>query len=69
MEETLDNKQAMATAYGYLGDIYRIRQDLDQAEDLYKESLKLFMAIGSDPMIQMMKEMLINLKKRKEQGL
>jgi hypothetical protein len=69
MEEKLDNKQAMATAYGFLGDICRIRQDLDQAEDLYKESLKLFLAIGSDRMIQIMKELLTNLKKKKEQGL
>jgi tetratricopeptide (TPR) repeat protein len=69
MEEKLDNEQAMATAYGFLGDICRIRQDLDQAEDLYKESLKLFLAIGSDRMIQIMKELLTNLKKKKEQGL
>ena len=56
MEELLDNKQAMAKAYGFLGDISRIRQDLDQAEGLYKESLKLFMSIGSDHMIQIMRD-------------
>jgi hypothetical protein len=66
MEENLDNKRAMATAYGYLGDIYRIRIDLGQAEEMYKKGLALFEAIGSQQMIEIMRTMLVNLKKKKK---
>jgi len=66
MQEKLDNKGAMATVYGYLGDIYRIRTDLDQAEEMYKKGLALFSAIGSERMIEIMKTMLTNLKMKKK---
>ena len=65
MEETPDNKGVMATAYGYLGDICRLRNNLNQAEDLYNKGLNLFEAIGSEHMIEIMRTMLTNLKMKK----
>jgi len=57
----------LATAYGYLGDIYRIQMDLDQAEEMYKKGLELFIAIGSEHMIEIMRTMLTNLKRKRKQ--
>jgi hypothetical protein len=68
LEEMLGNRGTMATAYGYLGDIYRIRVDLDQAEEMYKKSLVLFQASGARHMVDIVKEMLTDLKKQKESG-
>jgi tetratricopeptide (TPR) repeat protein len=65
MEEELDNKEAIAKIYGFLGDIYRLRLDFNQAEELYKKSLQLFAATGAGQMVEVMQEMLANLKKRK----
>ena len=66
IEEVLDNKGAVATACGFLGDICRIRNQFDQAEEMYKKGLALFEAIGSERMIEIMQTMLTNLKNRKE---
>lgn len=68
VEETPDNKAAMARAYGYLGDINRLKNDLSQAEEMYIKGLKLSVAIGSEPMIEIMRTMLTNLKMKKKQG-
>ena len=68
IDELLNNKKSMATAYGYLGDIYRLRLDLKQAEDMYEKGLKLFEAAGSERMIEIMRQMLTNLRNRKEQS-
>ena len=67
LEEKLNNKGAMATAYGYLGDICRLRTDLNQAEEMYNKGLKLFEDIGSERMIEIMKTMLTNLKMKKKE--
>jgi len=68
INEKLDNKSPMAKAYGFLGDIYRFQPDLEKAEEMYTKSLALFQAVGAEPMIDIVKEMLTNLKKKKESG-
>ena len=67
MEKKLDNKQTVAAAYGFLGDIYRLRTDPDRAEEMYKKGLLLAQAIGSSRLIDIMRTMLINLHKRKKE--
>jgi hypothetical protein len=57
----------LAKTYGYLGDIYRLKTDLSQAEEMYNKSLKLFEAIGSERMIGIVRTMLANLKMKKKQ--
>jgi Flp pilus assembly protein TadD len=47
IEEALERKLGMATAYTNLGDVYRIRGDLEKAEEMQKTSLDLYEAVGS----------------------
>jgi tetratricopeptide (TPR) repeat protein len=44
--EKTNDRQLLATAYGHLGIVYRIRGDLAQAEDMHREALKLYEALG-----------------------
>jgi len=47
LHEDLGSKEGMANAYGNLGNVYRIRGDLAQAEAMLKKALDLDEALGS----------------------
>jgi len=63
--EKLGRKKGMADAYGKLGTVYITLGHLDKAEDMFKKSLQLFAATGAGQMVELLQEMLANLKKRK----
>jgi tetratricopeptide (TPR) repeat protein len=46
IEEALGHKAGVAIAYGNLGLVYRMRGELDQAEDMYKKSLEINETLG-----------------------
>jgi tetratricopeptide (TPR) repeat protein len=48
----------MAGDYSNLGQVYRIRGDLEQAEAMYRQALTLFREIGATPQVEEVKELL-----------
>jgi len=57
-----NDKGLLAVAYGNLGNVYRIRGELDQAEAMYGKSLALFQELGAAPQIEQIKGWLARLK-------
>ena len=52
----------MVSDYGNLGNVYRIRGDLDRAEEMYRKSLESFVLIGSRPVIEKVESLIAALK-------
>lgn len=53
----------MAIVYGTLGDVYRIRGELDKAEAMYTKALTLFRAVGAEAQIKQVQVLLDKLHK------
>lgn len=52
----------MVSDYGNLGNVYRIRGDLDRAEEMYRKPLESFVLIGSRPVIEKVESLIAALK-------
>jgi tetratricopeptide (TPR) repeat protein len=65
LEEKLGRKEGMKDAYGNLGTVYLALGRMDEAEDMYEKGLRLFEDTGSERMIEIMRQMLANLRKKK----
>ncbi len=59
--EALGYKEVMASNYTNLGNVYRTRGELEQAEPMYKKALALFQEIGATPLVKKVQGLLADL--------
>jgi protein O-GlcNAc transferase len=62
LDKALGRKYGMAGNYYNLGDVYKHRGDLTQAEAMYRQALILFQEMGATPFIEKVRALLDELR-------
>ncbi len=60
----VNDRMLLAVGYTNLGNVYRIRGDLDQAVAMYEKALVLFQAVGAEPQIAKVQGLLDAVKEQ-----
>ena len=64
LDEALGRKAGMASNYTNLGNVYKTRGDLDQAEAMYRKGLELFKGMGAQREVEHVQALLDELRIR-----
>ena len=62
INQKMGRKEHIAKDYGNLGTLYKIRGELDRAEEMYRKSLGLFREIKVAPQIERVEQWLADLR-------